>query len=70
MPVAQLVILIVSVYAAAGFLFGVAFVTAGVGRVDETARVSGAGFRLIILPGSAALWPVLLVKWIRARKKA
>jgi len=66
MSAAQILILIAGLYAAAGLVFGAVFVTAGVGKVDETARLSGAGFRLIILPGTAALWPVLLAKWIRA----
>jgi hypothetical protein len=68
MAAAPLLILIAGVYAGAGLLFASVFVTVGVQRVDETARGSGAGFRLIILPGAAALWPVLLHHWMRARK--
>ena len=52
-------------YAAVGAVFAVAFVTAGVQRVDPDARGSGIVFRLLILPGSAAFWPLLLRRWIR-----
>ena len=54
-----------TMYASAGMVFGIAFVTAGIARVDSVAKESGAGFRLIVLPGVAALWPLLLTRWIR-----
>jgi hypothetical protein len=52
-------------YAAVGLSFAVLFVTAGIHRVDHQAKGSGIGFRLIILPGVAALWPLLLARWVR-----
>lgn len=52
-------------YAALGWLFAVAFVTRGIERVDPGARGSGLGFRLIVLPGAAAFWPMLLSRWLR-----
>ncbi|MEM8931313.1 MAG: hypothetical protein AAGE94_09070 [Acidobacteriota bacterium] len=54
------------VYAAIGLLFGIAFVTRGAGRVDPTAADGTWGFRLLILPGAAALWPLLALRWSRA----
>jgi hypothetical protein len=48
-----------------GLLFAVAFVTTGVQRLDPNAKGSGVAFRLLILPGSAAFWPLLLRRWIR-----
>ena len=53
-------------YAALGLLFAVAFVTVGVERVDPTAKGATFGFRLLIVPGSIALWPVLVAYWIHA----
>lgn len=52
-------------YAAVGLGFAVLFVTVGVHRLDHQAEGAGAGFRLIILPGVAALWPLLLARWLR-----
>ena len=54
-------------YALAGVLFAIAFVTVGVRKVDPVAKGSGAGFRLIIAPGAAALWPLLLMRWVGKR---
>jgi hypothetical protein len=51
-------------YVVVGALFALAFVTVGVRAVDPIAKGSGAGFRLIISPGVAALWPLLLMRWI------
>ena len=47
-------------YAAVGFVFACAFVTLRV-------RQGGWMFRLMIVPGSAALWPVLFRQWVRAK---
>jgi hypothetical protein len=52
-------------YFGIGLLFAVAFVTTGVKRLDPNASGSGVAFRLLILPGSAAFWPLLLRRWIR-----
>jgi len=52
-------------YFAIGFLFAVAFVATGVKRLDPNASGSSIAFRLLILPGSTAFWPLLLRRWIR-----
>lgn len=59
---------IVLFYLCAGLLFAVLFVIAGVAEVDEGAKGSGWGFRLIIIPGCTLFWPFLLRKWILVRK--
>lgn len=64
---AELLVILVLIYAALGIAFAIAFVTLGVARVDEAARGAPLGFRLLILPGTAALWPIMLMKWLRAR---
>lgn len=51
-------------YAALGLLFAVAFVARGIERVDPGAHASGWGFRLIVLPGVVAFWPLLLRRWL------
>lgn len=57
----------IGIYLLLGLLFAVWFVAHGVGRVDPVASGAGVGFRVLIVPGCAALWPVLLVKWVRAK---
>lgn len=50
-------------YAGLGVGFAIGFVFFGVGVVDPAARGGPWGFRLMIFPGAAALWPVLWWKW-------
>ena len=57
-------VLAVELYAAAGLLFGVCFVALGAQRVDSQAVAAGWGFRLLILPGVAAMWPSLVSRWL------
>jgi len=52
-------------YLAVGLVFGLVFVFALVQRVDPAAKGSGVAFRLLILPGVAALWPLVLLRVLR-----
>lgn len=63
---AELLVAAVGAYVALGAVFAVAFVAWGVSRVDPVARAATIGFRLIILPGVMALWPFLIVRWMRS----
>lgn len=51
-------------YAALGLGFAVAFAAFGAARIDPNARHASVGFRLLVLPGATALWPVLLRRWL------
>jgi hypothetical protein len=53
-------------YLAVGFLFATVFAAFGVQRVDTAANGSGPGFRLLVMPGAVAFWPLLLGRWIRS----
>jgi hypothetical protein len=69
MPVeiAEKVLSFAALYVAAGVLFALVFFVAGLRRIDETAARGPWRFKLLILPGVVALWPVLLAKWLVAR---
>ena len=67
MMLAEWVVYLLAAYAIAGLIFGVAFVSAAVDRIDADTKGTSLGFRLIILPGAAALWPILLTRLIRSR---
>ena len=54
-----------ALYVAVGAVTAVAFVIVGVTRV-QPAPVS-LGARILILPGAAALWPYVLLRWIGTR---
>jgi len=65
---ALLVVRALELYLAIGGLFALAFVSVGIARVDPSAAGSTWGFRAIVAPGVAALWPLLLGRWIRGRR--
>jgi len=66
MRVAEWIVDALAAYGVAGAVFAAAFVTVGIQRVDPAAEHAPLGFRLIVMPGAAALWPLLLVRWVRA----
>jgi hypothetical protein len=68
MRVAEFFIDALALYGLAGAVFAVAFVTAGIHRVDPVAQHAPVSFRLIVIPGVAAFWPLLLVRWIRSAR--
>lgn len=65
---AQVLLWVIAGYLAAGIVFGAAFVLRGAAAIDHAAHGSGIGFKIVILPASVALWPVLLMKWMRAAR--
>jgi hypothetical protein len=62
----MIVLLGLALYAAAGIAVGAAFVVFGVTRVlPEPVSV---GARMLIFPGAAALWPYVLVRWLKSSR--
>jgi len=55
---------IFGVYFVIGLVFGIAFAAKGCAVVEPVVKNSGFRVRLLILPASVALWPLLLAKWI------
>lgn len=66
----SLLLILVLIYVVLGVPAGLLFVLRGVNRVDPVAADSPFVFRVVILPGCIGLWPVLLLKWLRAGKGA
>ena len=52
-------------YLGLGLVFAIAFLWRGVERMDVQAAGTSIGFRLIILPGVVAFWPLFLRRWLR-----
>jgi hypothetical protein len=52
-------------YLLLGTLFALPFAFRWVNRIDPAATRGTLGFRLLILPGSALLWPMLLRRVLR-----
>lgn len=66
--VVSIVLIGVGSYLLAGLGFALAFVTVGVGRTDPHAAQAGWGFRVLILPGTVFLWPLLARRWLRGER--
>ena len=64
----QILLIIVAIYLACGFVFMIPFIIKGVDVIDEGAHGSSIGFRIIIIPGAIVFWVVLLRKWLKAKK--
>ncbi len=64
---ATVLVYAVLAYAAAGVAFALPFVWIGAARIDPAAAHATFGFRVLVLPGAAALWPILFVRWLRNR---
>lgn len=58
-------LILIGIYLSVGLVFAIGFVCFGAGRVDPHAKAGTWGFRLFIIPGAAALWPLLLSRWVR-----
>jgi len=56
-------LILLGVYLAIGVVFAFPFVLVGAQRIDPHASKGSRGFRLLIIPGAVALWPVLLRRW-------
>jgi hypothetical protein len=55
------------IYSLCGLVVGLPFVLYGIVRIDHAAKDTSLAFRLLVLPGAAALWPLMAAKWVRSR---
>ncbi len=65
-PIVAFLIYALMFYAAIGVVIALAFVAFGVTRVQPASVSLGA--RILILPGAAALWPCVLMRWRKAAR--
>lgn len=61
-------VLVLEVYALVGALVGAVFAFRLVGRLDPDAQGATFGFRLLVWPGAAALWPWVLWRTLVAKR--
>jgi len=57
----------VALYVAAGIATGLAFVLFGVTQVFPHPVSVTPGARIVLLPGAALLWPLVLRRWLKSR---
>ncbi|MEO0513028.1 MAG: hypothetical protein AAF108_09055 [Planctomycetota bacterium] len=63
----ELILLVLGGYLAVGVVAGTFLAFVGVNRFDPAARRGNLWFRVAVLPGLAALWPLVLGRAIKAR---
>ena len=62
----MIVLIGLALYAAAGVAIAAAFVVFGVTRVLPEPLPVTVGARILLFPGAAALWPYVLVRWLKS----
>lgn len=67
--VVEWLINVVRAYVFAGLIFSVVFVLFGVQRVDPDAKGWNIGFRIIIIPGLCAFWPLFATRLLRGKQR-
>jgi hypothetical protein len=63
--IAAVLLILMSIYFVCGLVFAVPFVLVGVGKIDPHAGHGTRGFRLLIIPGTVFLWPMLASRWFK-----
>ena len=61
-------LLTLAIYVAIGSILAVPFLIFGIGRVDHAAKGTPWTFRVLVLPGVIALWPLMLRRWLSPRR--
>ena len=53
------------IYLLFGLAFALPFALVGAGKIDPHAAHGTWGFRLLIMPGTILLWPLLAWRWLK-----
>jgi len=64
----MIALIALALYAAAGVVVALAFVAFGVTRVLGEPMPVTIGARILLFPGAAALWPYVLVRWLKSSR--
>jgi hypothetical protein len=62
---AQVLVQAVAIYLGCGAAFAALFLWRWVGRLDAAAEHGTWGFRVLVFPGVATLWPLFAVRVLR-----
>jgi hypothetical protein len=63
--IAEYLLILLGIYLLCGMIFAVFFALVGVGKIDPHAAHGTWGFRLLIMPGTILLWPLLALRWLK-----
>src|SRR2546428_13661313 len=63
--IAETLLITTGIYLLFGLLFAIPFVLVGAGKIDPHAAHGSWGFRVLIIPGTMFLWPLLAHRWMK-----
>ncbi len=66
--VPMLILMATLIYGMIGVVFSALFVFRGAAVIDPIVRTTPLRTRVLFAPGAVAVWPVLLIKWLSARR--
>ena len=66
LPSAMTILCVLAAYLAIGFITAIAFVSIGAPQMTHSSFTLGA--RILLLPAATALWPYVLLRWVKARR--
>ena len=61
--IAAELLITMGIYLACGLVFAIPFALVGAKKIDPHAAHGSWEFRLLIIPGAMAFWPLLLNRW-------
>jgi hypothetical protein len=67
--IAAIFLMLLGAYLACGLVFAIPFALVGVQKLDPHAAHRSWGFRLLVIPGTVAFWPLLLRRWATGVKE-
>ena len=62
--IVEILLIAAGSYLLGGLVFAIPFAMIGVKRIDPHAEHGSWGFRLLIIPGTILLWPLLARRWM------
>src|SRR5437867_13015864 len=63
--IAETLLIAAGIYLLCGLVFAIPFVLVGVAKVDPHAAHGSWGFRVLIIPGTMFLWPLLALRLLK-----
>src|SRR2546427_7298921 len=63
--IAEALLITMGIYLLCGMAFAIPFVLVGVAKIDPHAAHGSWGFRVLIIPGTMFLWPLLARRWMK-----
>ncbi len=65
---AEMLLAAIGLYLAIGLVFALIIAFWGAARIDHAADGANLWFRLIVIPGLAGLWPIMLLRLLSGRR--